>query len=146
MRLCIAFLCLALGLPALLQAEAPDRFVATQKIASGGCVVVAEGDREPRSTGSYTVRLYRGPEGDPTADFVAGLVRPRDGTIQKVVLARLGPGEAPALVVIIASVGSGGYLSADAFTVGPRRLRLRASVRDLPQGSDVLARLRSRAD
>ena len=138
----LVFLCL----PGLLHAEAPDRFVAVQKIASGGCVVVAEGDREPRSTGSYTVRLYRGPEGDPTADFVAGLVRPRDGTIQKVFLTRLGAHQAPSLVVVIVSAGSGSYLSADAFTVGPRRLQLRASVRDLPKGSDPLARLRNRAD
>ena len=43
-------------------------------------VTVAQGPEEAQSIGSYAVRLYanRAP-GDPTADFVAGIVRARDG-------------------------------------------------------------------
>src|SRR5689334_8917838 len=47
-------------------------------------VVIAEGDFEPRSAGSYSVRVYGGTDARfPFDAFVAGAVRPRDGTIER---------------------------------------------------------------
>jgi len=47
------------------------------------------------------------------------------------------------LIVAIRSAGSGGYLSADAFTIGKRTVVLRASVSGLPANADPVAALKS---
>jgi len=51
--------------------------------------VVAEGEGEPRSIGSYSIRLYGSANPDfPLDDFIAGVVVPRDGSVER--LAKLG--------------------------------------------------------
>ena len=48
-------------------------------------VIVAEGDLEPRSIGSYTMRIYKARSAKfPTDEFITGVVRPRNGTIDAV--------------------------------------------------------------
>ena len=49
------------------------------------------------------------------------------------------------IVVIVRSAGSGGYLSAEAFTFDAERLVLRASVEGLPPAVDVIAALQHEA-
>ena len=96
--------------------------------------MVAEGDFEARSIGSYSVRIYStksAQANDDTTFFSAGIIRARDGTIDKVFLADLGNDGPPSLVVAIRSAGSGGYLSADAFSIGKNTVVLRASVAGL---------------
>jgi hypothetical protein len=109
--------------------------------------VVAEGDLEARSMGSYTVRAYFDAEAGPgneTTFYAAGLVRPRDGTVRSVSTLALPGRPRPLLMVVMQSAGSGGYLSAEAFAVEPRAVRLLASVRDLAPAEDPAAHLRRR--
>ena len=56
-----------------------------------------------------------------------GVIRDRDGTVEKVFFADLGNDGPLSLVVANRSAGSGGYLSADAFTVGTSAIVLRAT-------------------
>jgi hypothetical protein len=128
-------------------AWAAERFAQKVPLDKGLVAVVAEGEFEARSTGSYTVRAYFDAEAGPgneTTFYAAGLVRPRDGTVRSAApLAR--PGQArPLLMVVVQSAGSGGYLSADAFAVEPRAVRLLASVSDLAPGEDPAAHLMRR--
>ena len=121
------------------------RVVQTVALPSGAHVVVAEGDREPRSIGSYAIRLYA--KGDPSfpADaFVAGAIRARDGSIERVLVEDVDRDGRPEVVVLVRSAGSGGYQQADAFAIGARRVSLRASVSGLAKDADPLAALRAR--
>ncbi|MFM1988525.1 MAG: hypothetical protein RJA99_1482 [Pseudomonadota bacterium] len=127
-------------------APAPDpRRIERVTLPDGRTVVIAEGEFEPRSTGSYTVRLYGA--GDPAFAFdryMGGTVQPRDGTVERVLLQDLDRDGRPELVVVVRSAGSGGYLSADAWSFGDRRIARRASVADLPPGADPAAALAPR--
>ena len=126
--------------------ESTARFVQKIALASGQTAVVAEGDFEARSIGSYSVRVYSTLNERPQDDtnfFSAGVIRPRDGTVEKVFLADLGNDRPPSLVVAIRSAGSGGYLSADAYTIGINTVVLRASVSGLAANADAVAALKS---
>ena len=128
------------------RAEAPPRFV--QKLALPGkqTAVIAEGDFEARSIGSYSIRVYSSDNaqpGDDTTFFSSGIVRARDGTVEQVFLADLGDGGPPSLVIAVRSAGSGGYLSADAFSIAKQGAVLRASAAGLPPHADVVEALRS---
>lgn len=140
----------ALAAAVLLLAQAPlsaapgaERFVESRKLPSGQVAVVAEGDLEPRSIGSYSLRLYSGRSPEfPVDDFVAGVIRPRDGTVFKVLLADVDGNAPPEIVIVMQSAGSGGYLSADAFRYGRHSLSRVASVSGLAPGADPVAALR----
>lgn len=128
------------------RAQPGDRFV--QKLALPGeqTVVVAEGDFEARSIGSYSVRLYSTGNAQVNGDagfFASGLVRSRNGTLEKVFLENLGPGEAPSLIVTVRSVGAGSYVSADAFRITGNKVVLHASVTELPADADPVAALKN---
>ena len=121
-----------------------DRLIQKVKLPSGQLAVVAEGDYEPRSLGSYSVRLYSGENAQfPLDDFVAGIIKKRDnGAIEQVKLADIDGDGHIEIVVIIRCVGTGQYLSADAFAVEKKRLMLRASVADLAPNADPIAALK----
>lgn len=128
------------------QVEPAQRLVHKQALPDGRTLVVAEGDFEARSIGSYSVRLYAAGSvqaSDDVGIFVAGLVRARNGTLEKVGLESLRPGEAPSLIVTTRSVGSGSYLSADAFQVVGNKLLLRAFVADIAADADPVAALKA---
>jgi len=130
----------------LWRAEPAGRFVHKLALATGQTAVVAEGDFEARSIGSYSVRIYSTPSAQPDDDttfFSSGVIRARDGTVEKVFLAELGSDGPPSLVVAIRSAGSGGYLSADAFTIGKNTVVLRASVSGLAANADPVVALKS---
>lgn len=105
--------------------------------------VVAEGEGEPRSMGSYSLRLYRLQAGNNDRDFfIAGTVAARDGFLKKLLLADvIGKGQ-PALVVVFESAGSGSYISARAWQYSAKNLHLLASVDGLAPEQDILASLR----
>jgi hypothetical protein len=146
---------LALGLVAgtALAGEAPPpgaapdpRFVGRVALPGGAQLVVAEGDLEPRSIGSYSVRLYAaGDLAFPTDRFVSGLVRAREGFIERIVLDDLDGDGRPELVVVIRSAGTGGAVSADAYALDSRRAVRRDGVQGLPGSADPLQALRARA-
>jgi hypothetical protein len=108
-------------------------------------VVVAEGDFEPRSIGSYSLRIYGGINpGFPYDDFIAGSVRPRDGTVQDVMFSDLDRDGSPEIVVVIRSVGTGAYLSADAFRLDAKVLTLLESVSGLEKDTDPIRALEAK--
>ena len=112
---------------------------------SSEIVVVAEVDFEPRSIGSYALSVYGGTSKEfPLDDFIVGLIRPRNGAVEAVRFDDLDGDKTPEIVVIMRSVGSGGYVSADAFRYESRSLQLIASVSDLDKGADPLKALREK--
>ncbi len=121
------------------------RFVMNLKFPAGQSVaVVGEGDFEPRSIGSYSVRIYSGSNPDfPFDKYVTGLIRPRDGFIEDVTFYDLDGDGMAEILVIIRSAGSGGYLSADAFRYASKSLTLLASVSGLPKDTDPISALRT---
>ena len=120
------------------------RFVKQFQISgSAEVVVVAEGDLEPRSVGSYSLRLYGGRSDKlPTDDFIVGLVRPRHGMVEAVRFNDIDGDDEPDVVVIIRSAGSGGYVSADAFRHRKGSLELITSVSGLDKRADPVSALR----
>ena len=130
----------------LWRAEPTGHFVQKLTLPTGQTAVVAEGDFEARSIGSYSVRIYSTQSEQPDDDttfFSSGVIRARDGTVEKIFLADLGNDDPPSLVVAIRTAGSGGYLSADAFTIGKNAVVLRASVSGLAANADPVAALKS---
>jgi len=128
------------------RAEPTGHFVQKVALATGQTAVVAEGEFEARSIGSYSVRIYSTQPAQPDDDttfFSSGVVRARDGTIERVFLEELGNDGPPSLIVAIRSAGSGGYLSVDAFTIDKNAVVLRASVSGLAANADPVAALKS---
>lgn len=108
-------------------------------------VVVAEGDYEPRSLGSYSVRAYAGTNpGFPYDDFIAGTVRPRDGAVEHILFPDLDHDGSPEIVIVIRSAGTGGYLSADAFHLHGTTLLLIESVSGLAKDADPIRALEAK--
>ncbi len=127
-------------------AERDSRFAKKFHIpGSAEVVVISEGEFEPRSIGSYALRVYGGSSKKfPTDDFVVGLIRPRNGTVEAVRFEDIDNDGAPEIVVIIRSVGSGGYLSADAFRYRTGALELIASISNLEKTGDPVQALRAK--
>jgi Periplasmic lysozyme inhibitor of I-type lysozyme len=123
--------------------EPSSRFVNKFQIpGSPELVVVAEGDFEPRGVGSYALRIYAGPsEKFPMDDFVLGIVRPRNGIVEAVRFDDIDDDDKPEIIVIIRSVGSGGYLSADAFRYRAHSLEWVISVAALDKAADPIQAL-----
>ena len=108
-------------------------------------LVIAEGDLEPRSVGSYAVRVYEAhSEKFATDEFIAGIVRPRNGIIEAVRFDDIDGDNRPEIVVVIRAVGSGGYLSADGFRYRNRLLEWIGSVADLDKTADPVLALREK--
>lgn len=110
-------------------------------------VVVAEGQLEPRSTGSYSLRVYAGSNPRfPYDRFLAGVVRARDGSVVDVRFSDLERAGEPDIVVIIRSAGTGGYISADAFRLDTGVLSLIGAVSGLPATEDPVLALKARIE
>ena len=136
---------LLISLPAA-PAAAQDR-AARQALLPGTTkvVVVAEGELEPRSTGSYSLRIYGGANrSHPYDDFVAGIVRPRSGEVERLVFGDVNGDRIPDIVVVMRSAGTGGHLSADAFRLRGRLLEHLGSVRGLAKDADAVRALRAK--
>ncbi len=133
-----------------LASAATDRVVTRLRLEPDVTVVVAEGDFEPRSIGSFSVRAYRADSAAvrqelDTDDFIGGLICERDGVVEAVTATDIdGDGRAE-VVVKIRSAGSGGYLSAVALAVRGRAVEVRARVADLDATTDVVKALRDAA-
>lgn len=142
MRIFLALI-IALTVPSSIQAGERDRFIEKVKLPSGQTVVVAEGELEARSIGSFSVRVYDAAlPPDETTFFVAGLVRGRDGTLEQVMLADVDGDAQPEVIVKVRSVGTGSYVSAHAFGVDKETLTFLADVEGLPPDTDPVGALR----
>lgn len=134
---------LILSAKILLAEEQDQRFVKKIRFPDAKeFVVIAEGEFEPRSIGSYSLRIYSGLNPDfPLDDYVDGLVQSRDGGIEQVQFHDFdGDGRAE-IVVIIRSAGSGAYLSADVFGYAKKSLKLVASLSGFPKNGDLFRAL-----
>jgi Periplasmic lysozyme inhibitor of I-type lysozyme len=123
-----------------------DRFIrqVTLPLAKEN-IVVTEGEFEARSIGSYSIRIYSGARLEtPTDDFVAGVIRPRDGVVKDVRFERLLGDSTFQTIVVMQSAGTGSYLSADAFAYKDRKLTLISSVAGLAPSADVIAALKKK--
>jgi hypothetical protein len=139
---CLAVAC-SLALPAI--AEEAQRFLARERLPSGATLVLAEGDYEARSLGSFSLRLYAPadtPE-DATTFFSDGLVHARDGSLEKLLLADLDGDAAPEVIVTARSAGTGNYLAAYAFAVSKDKLRALTAVEGLAADANPVPALRA---
>jgi len=142
-RALFAALCVAASCA---QAAEPARFVSRQALADGEHVVVAEGDFEARSVGSYSIRVYEAAAApNETTFYSSGLVLAREGTVEKVLLADVNADGQDEVIVVVRSVGSGSYLSAQAFSVSNGDVAPLVSLSDLAPDTDLLAALRDKA-
>jgi len=108
-------------------------------------VVVAEGDFEPSSVGSYSLRAYAGTNPRfPYDIFIAGTVRPRDGTVEEVRFSDVDRDGSPEIIVVIRSAETEGYLSADAFQLQGTVLTLLAAVSGLAKDADPIRALEAK--
>jgi len=134
----------AILVPVGILAAESARFIRIVTLPTKQTVVIAEGESEARSLGSYSVRLYQPAAAeDQTTFFTDGLIRSRDGFIENVVLEDINLDAMPEIVVLIRSVGSGGYRSGYAFTFDTQNIVEVMSVSGLPADTDVLQALRS---
>ena len=127
-------------------AQSDSRFARMLQIPnSPEVVVITEGDFEGRSSGSYALRIYRGNSRKyPLDDFVTGTIQPRRGAIERVLVDSVGGNNAIEIIVVIRSVGTGGYMSADAFRYQAKSLVWLASVSGLDKRADPLVALRDK--
>ena len=110
-------------------------------------VTVTEGPGEPRSIGSYALRVYEPLHPDfPYDRFIAGTVRKRDGVVEELLFRDLDDDGIEEAVVVVRSVGSGGYLSADAFRATEEGVTVAAAVEGLGPNSDPAQALRETAN
>lgn len=117
-------------------------FVSKLKLPTGQTVVVAESNLEARSIGSFSVRLYEAASAlDETTFFISGLIHPRDGAVEKAMLADIDGDQHPEIIVIARSVGTGGYVSAYAFALVKDKLLFHAAVEELAPDADPVAAL-----
>ena len=138
---------LILFLSSQLYAADSDRFIAKQKLPTGQMVVVAEGDFEARSIGSFSIRLYEPASApDETTFFTSGLIHFRDGAIEKVMLNDVNGDQQPEIIVIARSVGTGNYLSAYVFTFTKDRLFFQTAVEGLSPNVNLIEILREKLE
>lgn len=101
---------------AQLQATTIDRFIEKIKLPTGETIVVAEGDYEARSIGSFCVRIYEAADiNDETTFFISGLIHSRDGSLEKIILEDVNDDLQLEIIVVSRSVGTGNYISAYVF-------------------------------
>ena len=122
---------------------ADERFVKAFPVPdSTATIIVAEGEQEPRSIGSYSVRLYGGANEDfPLDDFQGGIVRARDGVVEAVRFAEFDDDDTQEVVVVIRAAGTGGYQSADVFRIDDDALSWIKHIDELPKDADPVAEL-----
>lgn len=142
-RVCLLLVVLIYFMAGTALAGSHGLFFKRVDLPDGRIVVVAEPDREPRSVGSYSVRLYSGRNPRfPFDEFVAGVIESRDGVIVGVELAYVDADNRPDLVVTMRSVGTGSFLAADAFALRADRIERIAHVDGLAPQADILTPLR----
>jgi len=82
--------------------------------------------------------------GDETTFFDSGIIRERDGAIEKIILSDINCDGHDEIIVAIRSTGSGSYLSAQAFSINAnQQLSLSSSIEGQPANIDPVAALKS---
>lgn len=110
-----------------------------------GMVVAAEGDFEPRSIGSYSLRLYaKNDPAYPYDSFITGIVRPRNGTVESIKFADLDHDGKAEIIVTIRYVGSGSFVTVDAFRFRKQSLQLLTSIAGMDAKLDAVQALKKK--
>ncbi|GGB49787.1 hypothetical protein GCM10011502_23810 [Oceanisphaera marina] len=126
-----------------ISAVAQDRFSSKLTTSTGQTLIIAEGDFEARSIGSFSVRLYEAAAApDETTFFITGLIRARDGFVEKTLLADINGDQEQEVIIVVRSVGTGSYQSAHAFAIVNDTLVFLSSVEGLASDADPVAVLR----
>jgi hypothetical protein len=143
-RLACSALLLAFSVPLL--ADGSTRVVKSAPLPGArATIVVAEGDFEPRSVGSYSIRAYAAADARfPHDRFLAGAVRPRNGVVEELRFADVNGDGAADIIVVMRTAGTGGHRSADAFHLQGRALGLLGSVSGLAKDADPVRALAAR--
>ncbi len=123
------------------------RWVSKLRLNPEVVVVVAEGDLEPRSIGTVSVRAYRADaeaerKGFDLDAYLGGVLCQREGVVESVSTADIDGDGRPEVIVAMRSAGSGGWRSGVALKVRESRVEVVARVDDLPAGADVVRALR----
>lgn len=106
--------------------------------------VVAEGAAEPKSMGSYSVRIYQHGDGGGARDvFLSGEIFARDGFLHSVSLADVDGDQLEELVVVFESAGTGSYVTAHAWHYLDGDLSVIASVDSLLPGVDIIEAIKA---
>lgn len=125
LRVALGFLVICILVSAINFARADSAlFSETLKLSDGRLLVVEEQSLEPRSMGSYGVRLYgvRNPE-YPYDDFLAGLIHARDGVLTSARELEATGGQQRVLITL-RSVGSGSYASYHLLLISDNNIEL----------------------
>lgn len=93
-------------------ANGADRFVTRFALNGGFVCVVAEGDLEPRSIGTFSVRVYRDLE---VGDYVAGTIGRRDGFVRRAYAVAGDEAGPQQIAVEVETAGSGRHASTHVF-------------------------------
>ncbi|QZA81586.1 PliI family lysozyme inhibitor of I-type lysozyme [Deefgea piscis] len=129
---------LTYALMSMAHAEIPSRSIQLQ-LPNQQHILVSEGELEPRSIGSYAIRLYAGGSSEfPFDVFLSGQIQPRDGSLERVINADINGDGIDEVIIVLRSAGSGGYLSADAFSWQNNQLQLLAAVKDLAPNTELI--------
>jgi hypothetical protein len=106
--------------------------------------VVAEGVLEPRSIGSYDLRIYALTNPHFAYDnFVTGIIRPRNGTVETVQCSNLDYLGSEEILVVMRSAGTGGYQTVDGFRLEGTDLILLGTLKELPKDADPVDSFRA---
>ena len=142
MRALVTCLLLMLGMACAAQPQAPEPLVGTVP-ETDLVITVTEGPGEPRSIGSYALRLYAPYDPAwPYDAFASGVVRARDGAVESIRFEDVDGDEMADVTVVVRSTGSGGYLSADAYRLVEGRVSAIARVVGLARDADPVSALR----
>lgn len=140
-----ACLMLATAMTCAAQPQGPEPLAGTVP-GTRFVVTVTEGPGEPRSIGSYALRLYAPHDPAwPYDAFAHGVVCARDGTVESVRFEDVDADGAADVIVVIRAAGSGADLSADAYRAIGKHLSPIARVDQLANDADPVASLRDAA-
>jgi len=140
-RALLAALCC---LATLAQAAEPARFLSRDALPNGETVVVAEGDLEAPFAGSYTVRLYAADSQEQAMRFTDGLILPREGRIEQVMVMDVDADETDEVIVVFRS-GTPVSRAAQVFDVDHDQVTPLVAVTGLAADADLLSALREKA-
>lgn len=119
--------------------------IKTATMPQGMTVIVAEGDLEPRGAGSYSLRLYaKNDPAYPYDRYSAGLVRPRNGTVEEIKFADVNQDGKADIIVITRYTGSGAYITVDAYSVGKKSVQFLTSIAGMDAKKDAVKALKNK--
>ena len=114
-------------------------------LTSGERAVLTEGAGEPRSIGSYSLRIYAATDPRfPYDHFITGIILPRNGSVETLLSDDIDGNGQQELIVTIRNAGSGSYLSVDLLQYRGRTLQLISHIDGLDQHADPIQTLKQR--